>query len=218
MNAQTASPAAAKPIVAEVPPHAPKPAGGPAAAPGAGAPGMLNQYKTLSGFEGHEAELGLSMSILLKMIGNHAGYAHEMNDPLVKAHLLAIQFAKNNGTLAQYIAHDIKTMAPINLRMKQIIEKTGQKEIAMIALFDRTACHYAQALTTTGDGLKRTWKDPFGWVLTQCRKIGQFDLTPQEIHETWTTPRLNGYGNTMGVKLRVSPWQDDGMITCELTD
>ena len=204
MNAQSATQAAAKPVIAEVPPHAPKAAGG------------LNQYKTLSGFEGREAELGLSMSILLKMIGNHAGYAHEMNDPLVKAHMLAIQFAKNNGTLAQYIAHDIKTMEPINLRMKQIIEKTGNPEIAMIALFDRTACHYALALTTTGDGLKRTWKDPFGWVLTQCRKIGQFDLTPQEIHETWTTPRLLGYGNTMGVKLRVSPWQDDGMITCEV--
>ena len=206
MNAQTATQTAGKPIVAEVPPHAPKAAGG------------LNQYKTLSGFEGREAELGLSTSILLKMIGNHAGYAHEMNDPLVKAHLLAIQFAKNNGTLAQYIAHDIKTMEPINLRMKQIIEKTGNPEIAIIALFDRTACHYALALTTTGDGLKRTWKDPFGWVLTQCRKIGQFDLTPQEIHETWTTPRLLGYGNTMGVKLRVSPWQEDGMITCEVAD
>jgi len=207
MNVQTAVQTPAKPIVAEVPPHAPK-----------AAAGSLNQYKTLSGFEGHESELGLSMSILLKMLGNHAGYAHEMNDPLVKAHLLAIQFAKNNGTLAQYIAHDIKTMEPINLRMKQIIEKTGKPEIAIIALFDRTACHYALALTSTGDGRSRTWKDPFGWVLSQCRKIGQFDLTAQEIHETWTTPRLTGYGNTMGVKLRVSPWQEDGMITCGIAD
>ncbi len=210
MNAQTAAPSAPKPVIAEVAPHAPKQATGTA--------GMLNQYKTLSGFEGREAELGLSMSILLKMLGNHAGYAHEMNDPLVKAHLLAIQFAKNNGTLDQYIAHDIKTMEPINLRMKQIIEKTGMPEIAMVALFDRTACHYALALTTTGDGRSRTWKDPFGWVLTQCRKIGQFDLTAREIHETWTIPRLTGYGAAMGVTLRVSPWQEDGTITCELSD
>ena len=210
MNAQTAtqtaSQAATKPVSAEVPPHAPKAANG------------LDQYKTLSGYEGREAELGLSMSILLKMLGHHTGYAHEMNDPLVKAHLTAIQFAKNNGALAQYVAYDIKNMEPINLRMKQIIEKTGMPEIALVALFDRTACHYALALTTTGDGRRRTWKDPFGWVLGHCRKIGQFDLTAQEIHETWTTPRLTGYGNTMGVKLRVSPWQDDGTITCELAD
>ena len=202
MNAQSA----AKPVVAEVPPHAPNTARG------------ADKYKTLSGFEGREGELGLSMSILLKMLGNHAGYAHEMNDPLVKAHLLAIQFAKNNGMLDQYIAHDIKTMEPINLRMKQIIEKVGNPEIALVALFDRTACHYALALTSTGDGRSRTWKDPFGYVLTQCRKIGQFDLTAREIHETWTIPRLTGYAAAMGVKVRVSPWQEDGTITCELAD
>jgi hypothetical protein len=205
---------AAKPILAEVAPHPPKPG----APPATGAAAKLDQYKTLSGFEGREADLGLSMSILLKMLGNHAGYAHEMNDPLVKAHLLAIQFAKNNGTLADYIAHDIKTMEPINLRMKQIIEKTGIKEIAMVALFDRTACHYALALTSSGDGRVRTWQDPFGHVLTQCRKIGQFDLTSQEIHENWTIPRLTGYGRTMGVNLKVSPWREDGTITCELVD
>lgn len=202
MTAQTA----AQPKVAEVAPHAPN------------TPRGLDKYKTLSGFEGREGDLGLSMSILLKMLGNHAGYAHEMNDPLVKAHLLAIQFAKNEGKLADYIAHDIKTMEPINLRMKQIIEKVGNPEIALVALFDRTACHYALALTSTGEGRSRTWKDPFGYVLTQCRKIGQFDLTAQEIHETWTIPRLTGYAAAMGVKVRVSPWQDDGTITCELVD
>lgn len=214
MNAQTATkpaPHAAgtidgKPVVAEVPPHAAK------------AKGSLDQYKTLSGFEGREDQLGLSMSIVLKMIGNHAGYAHEINDPLVKAHLLAIQFAKNNGKLAEYIEHDIATMRPINHRMRQIIEKTGNPEIAMVALFDRTACHYALALTTTGDGRSRTWKDPFGYVLTQCRKIGQFDLTAEEIHTTWTIPRLTGYGADMGVTLKVSPWREDGVITCELGD
>lgn len=207
MNAQTAAAQpAAQPVLADVQPHATK--GGT----------IADKFKTLSGFEGREADLGLSMSILLKMLGNHAGYAHEMNDPLVKAHLLAIQFAKSNGMLEQYIAHDIKTMEPINLRMKQIIEKVGNPEIALVALFDRTACHYALALTSTGDGRSRTWKDPFGYVLAQCRKIGQFDLTQQEIHETWTIPRLNGYAAAMGVKVRVSPWQEDGTITCELAD
>ena len=152
------------------------------------------------------------------MLGLHTGYAHEMNDPLVKAHLMAIQFAKNSGTLAQYIAHDVKTMEKINLRMKQIIEKTGNPEVAIIALFDRTACHYALALTSSGEGRSRRWKDPFGWVLGHCRKMGQFDLTAQEIYETWTIPRLTGYGATMGVKLKFSPWQEDGMITCELVD
>jgi hypothetical protein len=157
------------------------------------------------------------MSILLKMLGNHAGYAHEMNDPLVKSHLMAIQFAKNKGELAEYVAHDVRTMKPITVRMKQIIEKTGNKEIALIGLFDRTACHYALALTSTGEGLKRSWKEPFGHVLTQARKIGQFDLTAREIHEQWTRPRLVGYARDMGVDLLVSDIGADGTITVEIS-
>ena len=194
-----------QPIIADVQPHQ---------APTARKD--LDKYKTLSGFEGREEELGRSMSILLKMLGNHAGYAHEMNDPLVKAHLLAMQFAKNKGQLAELVAHDIKTMEPINLRMKQLIEKTGVREIALIALFDRTACHYGLALTSAGDGNSRSWKEPFGYVLVQCQKIGQFDLTVTEIHEQWTRPRLLGYARTMGVELRVSDIGTDDMITVEL--
>ncbi len=193
--------------VAEVPPHAAKTAKSDA-----------DKFKTLSGFEGREEELGRSVSVLLKMLGNHAGYAHEMNDPLVKAHLLAIQYAKNHGGIAAYVEHDIRTMMPINLRMKQIIEKTGNREIALIGLFDRTACHYALALTSTGDGHQRSWQEPFGHVLKECRRLGQFDLTEQEIHEQWTRPRLLGYARCMGVGITVSDIGPDGIITVELTD
>jgi hypothetical protein len=179
---------------------------------------VVENMKAMSGFEGKEDELGKSMVILLRMLGNHAGYAHEMNDPLVKAHLLAIQFAKNNGNLAEYIQHDIDTMEPISSRVKNMIEKTGKKELALAGLFDRTACHYALALDTTGEPGIRTWKSPFKTVLAACRKIGQFDLTEEEIHENWTKPRLIGYGNAMGVELKISDLGEDGTITCELVD
>ena len=192
--------------IAEVPPHE-----------GRAGKSEADKYKTLSGFEGREDELGRSMSIVLKMLGNHAGYAHEINDPLVKAHLLAIQYAKNGpGGIAGYVEHDIRTMLPINLRMKQIIEKTGNREVALVGLFDRTACHYGLALTHSGEGMKRSWKEPFGHVLKECRKIGQFDLTVEEIHDQWTRPRLVGYARSMGVELRVSDIGADGTITAEL--
>lgn len=208
-QAQNASARAAgdNPAVAEIRPHATSQSANEA-----------DKYKTLSGFENREAELGRSMSILLKMLGNQAGYQHEMNDPLVKAHLLAMQYAKNKGEWREFVEHDIRTMEPITRFMKKIIDKSGNPEMALIGLFDRTACHYALALTSTGEGRSRTWKSPFGHVLAQCRKIGQFDLTEQEIHENWTVPRLLGYAATMGVKIKVSPWRDDGMITCELVD
>jgi len=192
--------------VAKVPPHEGKKSN------------VVDNYKTLSGFEGYETELGQSINVVLKMLSNHAGYAHEMNDPLVKAHLMAIQFAKNNGTLAEYVEHDVKTMLPINKRMRQIIEKTGQKEIALVGLFDRTACHYALALDSTGTGNARTWTSPFKTVLDAASRIGQFDLTEEEIHEHWTKPRLYGYARDMGVEIRVSDLGENRKITVELVD
>ena len=192
--------------LAEIPPHKPK------------NKGVVENFKTNSGFEGYETELGKSINVVLKMLSNHAGYAHEMNDPLVKAHLMAIQFAKNNGMLEQYVQHDIDTMKPINLRVKNIIEKTGEKEIALAGLFDRTACHYALALDSEGTGFKRSWTSPFKVVLEASGKIGQFDLTEEEIHENWTKPRLYGYAKDMGVEIKVSDIGPDRKITVELVE
>jgi hypothetical protein len=180
---------------------------------------VVENLKSLSGFEGKETELGTALSIVLKQLGNHAGYDHELNDPLVKAHLMAIDFARANGKIEEYVAHDVKMMEPINARMKNLIEKTGKKEIALVGLFDRTACHYALAMDTHGDPGVRRWTSPFKTVLTACKKIGQFpELTEEFIHEHWTKPRLTGYGRAMGVELKISDIGDDGTITCELVD
>ena len=120
---------------------------------------VVENMKSKSGFEGEEEKLGQSIAVVLRMLGNHAGYDHEVNDPLVKAHLMAIDFAREKGTLAEYVAHDIEMMKPINDRMKNLVEKTGKKEIALVGLFDRTACHYALALDTTGEpGIRRPWQ------------------------------------------------------------
>jgi len=192
--------------VAAVPPHTQK------------KKSVVDNYKTNSGFEGYETELGQSINVVLKMLSNHAGYAHEMNDPLVKAHLMAIQFAKDNDMLKEYVEQDVRTMLPINTRMRQIIEKTGEKEIALVGLFDRTACHYALALDTEGKGNSRSWSSPFKTVLAACKKIGQFDLTEEEIHENWTRPRLTGYARDMGVELEISDIDENGRITASIAE
>ena len=180
---------------------------------------VVENMKSKSGFEGEEDKLGQSIAIVLRMLGNHGGYDHEMNDPLVKAHLMAMDFAREKGTLAEYVAHDIEMMSPINDRMKNLIEKTSKKEIALVGLFDRTACHYALAMDTAGEPGMRTWKSPFKTVLDACKGIGQFpELSEQFIHENWTKPRLTGYGKAMGVELEISDLGEDGTITCRLID
>lgn len=192
--------------VAEVPPHKPKKSN------------VVENYKTTSGFEGMEEQLGKSLNVMLKTLSNHAGYAHEVNDALVKMHLNAMQFAKDQGKIEEWVEHDLKTMRPINERMKNIIRKTGQKEIAMVGLFDRTACFYQLALDYTRENGVCRWKEPFGYVLEQAKKIGQFDLTVEEIHDKFFRPRFLGYARDMGVDMEISDIDENGWITCRLVD
>jgi hypothetical protein len=192
--------------VAEVPPHTPKQSN------------VVENFKTLSGFEGREPELGRALNVMLKTLSNTAGYAHEVNDALVKMHLNAMQFAKDQGKIEEWVEHDIKTMSPINKRMANIIRKTGQKEIALVGLFDRTACFYQLALETESEPGMRRWKEPFGYVLAQAKRIDQFDLTVEEIHDKFFRPRFLGYAKEMGVELEISDIDEDGWITCRLVD
>jgi len=171
-----------------------------------------------TGFEGREDEVGKAVQLALKTLANSAGYKHEMNDALVKARLQAMQFAKDKGLMEEYVEHDIKTMRPINSRVGQVIANTGDKEAALVGLTERTACHYQLVLETQAEEGKRTWHSPWKTVLDACKRMEMFDITEQEIHEQWFTPRILGYAKDMGVDIKVSEWNDDGIITIELTD
>lgn len=168
------------------------------------------------GFEGREALLGQAMNMVIKTLNQTLPYQHHVNDALVKAHLGAIQFAKNNGMLKEYVEHDRKMMEPVNARIKKLIEETGNKELALEAVFDITECHYQLVLETQVEPGKRTWASPFKGNLEACRKIGQMDLTEEEVHNLWTRPRLEAYAQDMGVEFVVSDLGADGMITCEV--
>lgn len=169
-----------------------------------------------SGFEGREEELGRAISTTLKTLKNVTPYKHETNDALIKAWLVSIQFAKDRQLLEEFVAHDVKVMEPVNRVLRKLIEKSGDAEQALIGLFDHTACHYHLVLETRVEPGKRSWVSPFKNVLDISRRIGQFDLTEQEIHERWTVPRLQGYARSIGVELQVSDWNDQGLISCSL--
>lgn len=169
-----------------------------------------------SGIEGREAECGLSVAMVMRTLANHSHYPHEVNDALVKAHLLMLQFAKNRNLWAELVAHDVKTMQPVNRRLGQLITASGDPEHALTGLTDDNTCHYQLVLDTKTEPGRRTWRSPYGRVLAVSHRIGQFDLTEREIHERYTVPRLTGYAAAMGVKIRVSEWSDDGMVVLEL--
>ena len=171
-----------------------------------------------TGFEDREAEIGKAVQLALKTMANSAGYQHEMNDALIKSRLQAMQFAKDMNIMKEYVDHDIKTMEPINSRVGQIIEKTGDKEAALVGLCERTACHYHLVLETDIEPGKRTWQSPWGHVLSACKRLGMFDITEEEIHNDWFKPRIEGYAKAMGVDIKVSDWNDDGTVSIELAE
>lgn len=171
-----------------------------------------------SGIEGREEEFGLSVAMLMRSLKNQSFYPHEANDALVKLYFVMIQFAKNHDMWDELVAHDIKTMERVNIRLGQLIEDSGDREHALTGLVDDNSCHYQLVMETQSEPGSRTWKSPYGRVLEVSRRIGQFDLTEEEIHERYTKPRLLGYAKTMGVNIHVSDWSDDGMITLRLVD
>lgn len=185
---------------------------------GGGGGSMAQMLATSSGFEGREEMLGQAVSMAIRTLKDSTPYQHEMNDALVKMHLNSVQFAKNKGMLAQYVAHDVRTMQPMLQRMKAMIEKTGDREIALVGMFDRTTCLYQLCLDLESAPGQRTFTFPFTRVLAISRKIGQFDLTDEEVHEHWLKPRLQGYAEVLGVRIHVSDIGPDNKVTVRLID
>jgi hypothetical protein len=176
----------------------------------------VQEFGLWSGFEGKEAMLGQGLVQLLKTIIADMPYQHHLNDAVMKAHLQAMQFAKNQGLMKEFIEHDVVTLRPVNKRVAQIIASTGDPEYGLAALFERTDCWYQLVLEWKVEPGRRTWKSPFKTVLEMGKRIGQFDLTEQWIHEEWTIPRLQGYARDLGISITVSPWSEDGWLSCEL--
>lgn len=167
-------------------------------------------------FTGREKELGLAVGTAIKIMNVESGYKHEMNDALVKMTLNYIQFAKDNDLVDAMIDEEIATGIPMMTRVRKLIERTGNTELALIAVTEQTACFYQLVQETQREPGKITYRSPFSIVLASTRKLGMHDLTEKEIHEIWTIPRIKGAGQLMGVDLQVSQWRDDGMITISL--
>jgi hypothetical protein len=200
----------AQPAVANPAPNA-------SARPAAPGPGATMEG-TSSGFEGREELLGQAVALAIRTLKDAMPYQHEMNDALVKMHLNAVQFAKNTGRMAEFVQHDVKTMQPMLQRMKGIIERTGNREVALIGMFDRTACLYQLCLDLAAEPGRRTFTFPYTTVLNVSRKIGQFDMTDAEVHDTWLRPRLHGYADVLGVKIHVSDIGPDNKVVVSLAD
>ena len=171
-----------------------------------------------TGIEGREVDVAESMQVLVRTMQIQIPYPHDMNDALLKAHLTAIQFAKNNGMLEQYVQHDRETMQPLLDRTKNMIDKTGNKELALVMIFERTGCFFQMCLDAKIEPGKRTFTFPFKKVLDAATRLGQFDMTEKELLDNWWRPRYAGYGEAVGVKFNISDMDENGKVTITLAD
>tara|TARA_B000000437_G_scaffold96237_1_gene69916 strand:- start:161 stop:775 length:615 start_codon:yes stop_codon:yes gene_type:complete len=171
-----------------------------------------------TGIEGREVDVAESMQVLVRTMQIQIPYPHDMNDALLKAHLTAIQFAKNNGMLEQYVQHDRETMQPLLDRTKNMIDKTGNKELALVMIFERTGCFFQMCLDAKIEPGKRTFTFPFKKVLDAATRLGQFDMTEKELLDNWWRPRYAGYGEAVGVKFNISDMDENGKVTVTIAD
>ena len=184
-----------------------------ASSPGAAQPSGDAQFAgATSGLEGRERELGLALGVVLKTMHEDESYVHELNDALVKALLSQMQFAKDRDAIDELIAHEVKTLQPLLKRIGKHYRRTGDLEMVMVGMIDRTSCHYQLVFETESKPGYRAWQSPWSRVLTQTRRLGQHDLTEAEVHDIWVRQRLQAYASEIGVGLEVSELGEDGRV------
>jgi hypothetical protein len=164
-------------------------------------------------FSNRQLEVGLAVSKMIKTMNSNSAYQHEMNDALVKMTLEYVQHAKKAGKLEEIAREDAMTQFPMLSRVAKIIKKTGNQELALIAITDQTSCFFQLVGQVEREPGMVSYRAPYGNVLTQTRRMGMHNLTEQEIHEQWTIPHIEVWSEVLEVDIQISAWQEDGMVT-----
>lgn len=157
--------------------------------------------------------LGLAVARAIQVVSVTEPYQHELNDAVVKAQLTALQFAKDNDMTAAMVEHEVRTQTPMLERVGKLLSLGGNPELGLIAITERTACFYQMVLDYERKGMTIRWKSPYGPVLAAGTRLGQFNMTEREVHETYTVPAMQQRAAVMGMQVDFAPWQDDGWIT-----
>ena len=112
-------------------------------------------------FTGREAMLGLAMTQLVRTLNHNQSYQHEMNDALVKMTLDHIMFAKRNGMLKQMVDEDINSQRQQLERVRKLIERTGNRDLAIVGIFEQTSCFFQLVDRTERAPGRVTYRSPY---------------------------------------------------------
>ncbi len=160
--------------------------------------------------EGREAEFGRAVGNILRTYQFPGSYEHQANDGLVKSEVSWIEFAYEYDMLDEALESDLESMRILFSRGKKKIEETGNLEIALNFL---TLSPCFRDLTVA-EGFTRvpgqvSYVSPYGRSLSSGTLKDTRKITEQQIHELWTMPRINAYGELLGVEFQISEWDDE---------
>ena len=126
----------------------------------------------------------------------------------------AIHYLTND----ELIENEVQVTLPMLERVRDNYQRTGEIEAVMVGMIDRTACAYQLFLDIERGDAERSWTSPFGLVLDQTVRLGQHDLTEEEVHEIWIKRRFSAFAEVIGVELEISDIGQDGMVSIKVVD
>lgn len=85
--------------------------------------------------------------------------------------------------LKQVVDEDVNSQRQQLERVRRLIERTGNRDLAIVGIFEQPV------------------------------RMGIHALSERETHEKWTIPRMQAHARVLGLELEVSPRRDDGMVT-----
>lgn len=160
--------------------------------------------------EGREAEFGRAVANILRTFQFTGSYEHQANDALIKSEVSWIEFAYEHDMLDEALEADLEDMRILFSRGKKKIQETGDLEIA-INFLTLSPCFRD---LTVAEGFTRepgriSYVSPYGRSLGSGTLKDTRTITERQIHESWTMPRIEAYGELLGVDFQISEWDDE---------
>jgi hypothetical protein len=159
------------------------------------------------GFQGRE-DVQDALRALVKTYSNVRPYLHKFNDALVKAHLRNLDFAKKHGLEKDFADHEAQVLGAVFERhINPAIQKTGQKDMFLWGVFERTSCSYQLYEWINVKPGERTFPCPYKPILDEIDKgLGTYTITWNDVCNKWCKMRWEAFSKKAGdIKFGVQP-------------
>ena len=181
--------------------------GGPPAGAGGPPPGAGNPLKVMQENPFLQRDdLQDALKSMYMTYDSSRPYPHKFNDVISKGQLECLELIVSKGLEKEYVEHNVATMKPILMRVKQRVEKEGPEK-ALEGMFEGTTCSYQLMERIDIKQGERSFPCPYGPALERCKQWlpERFVMEWQDVCNKWCIPSWQGFAKVIGVKIAVQP-------------